>query len=338
MRAAQPISMTSQLTLFSKERLAYRPYCADEKDVGLRIRGTDQALQHKYIQVNCPAVQFRIIIDIDRDIRSTAELHRWSDDYNAPQPNWTAISPRTGHAHLSYEIEVPVARHDQARAAPLRLAAAIEDGLITKLGADLGYVGLICKNPHHPAWRTVVGRVLPYDLTELSDWVDLKKYKGKDAKVPEGALGRNCAMFDRLRLWAYGSVRDYKGRVPLEVWQAAVEAKATEFNHFHGSGFKDSDPLARSEIRATARSVAKWVWKNFGDGKAHLDFIATQRHRSGLAAAAKRAKTEDAIRQAQAELISECELPTLRAVAKRIGKHHSGLVKHYAHLFEQIAH
>lgn len=338
MPAAQPISMTPQLTLFSNERLAHRPYCTNDKEAGLRIRGTDQALQHPYIQANCPALQFRLVLDLDHDIRSTAELHRWADDYSAPQPNWTAITPGSGRGHIAYEIEVPVAKHDHARAAPLRLAAAIEDGLTRKLRADFGYAGLICKNPHHSAWRTVIGRALPYDLTELSDWVDLTQYAGKKALVPQGALGRNCMLFDRLRMWAYASLRDYKGRVPLEVWQTAVESKAVEFNHFHGADLVRNDPLAWSEVRATARSVAKWVWRNFGQGQAHLDFIATQRHRAGLAAASKRAKTEDAIRQAQAELISECELPTLRAVAKRIGKHHSGLVKHYAHLFEQTAH
>ncbi|MFG7662142.1 replication initiation protein, partial [Klebsiella pneumoniae] len=34
-------------------------------------------------------------------------------------------------------------------AAPLRYAAAIEAALREKLGADMGYSGLICKNPLH---------------------------------------------------------------------------------------------------------------------------------------------------------------------------------------------
>ena len=169
----------SQLLLFEPSRLAHRPYCTDDLEAGLSIRGQDVALTRKYIQANCPALQFRLVLDVDHDIRSTAELHRWSDDYNAPQPNWSAITPKTGRGHVGYEIEVPIAKHDHARSAPLRLAAAIEDGLARKLQADFGYAGLICKNPTHSAWRTVPGRVQPYDLTELSEWVNLAEYTGK---------------------------------------------------------------------------------------------------------------------------------------------------------------
>lgn len=325
----------SQLSLFEPSRLAHRPYCTDDLETGLSIRGQDVALTRKYIQANCPALQFRLVLDIDHDIRSTAELHRWSDDYSAPQPNWTAITPKTGRGHVGYEIEIPIAKHDHARSAPLRLAAAIEDGLARKLQADFGYAGLICKNPTHSAWRTVVGRVQPYDLTELSEWVNLAEYTGKKAREPQGSLGRNCLLFDRLRVWAYTSLREYKGKTSFEAWHAAVERKAMECNHFHQANLVRKDPLAWSEVKATAKSVAKWVWHHFGEGKAHLDFIATQRHRASLSAAAKREKTEQAIKQAMAELIVEGELPTLRAVANRIGKSHQGLSKHYRHLFEQ---
>jgi len=327
-----------QLTLFEPSRLAHRPYCTDDKAAGLAIRGVNQALSRKYIQANCPGLQFRIVLDVDHDIRGTAELRAWADDFMAPEPNWSAITRETGRGHLGYEIEVPVATHDHARAGPIRLAAAVEDALAEKLRADFGYAGLICKNPTHTAWQTVPGRVQAYDLAELADWVDLAKYQGKKALEPRGPLGRNNLLFDRLRMWAYSNLRDYKGKQSQEAWLAAVEAQAQEFNHFHQADLVRKDPLAWSEVKATAKSVGSWTWKNFGEGKAHTDFIATQRHRAGLSAASKRMKTEQSIRDAQAAILAEGELPTLRAVAKRIGKSPGGLSTHYSHLFEQTVH
>lgn len=326
----------TQLTLFKPSRLAKRPYCTNDKTAGVAIRGVQHALAHKYVQSNCPALLFRFVIDVDHDIRTTAELHSWLNDFHAPQPNWTAITPETGRAHVCYEIEIPVAVHDHARSGPVRLAAAIEDGLTGLLRGDLSYAGLICKNPLHASWRTVPGRLAPYDLTELSEWVDLDKYQGKHAKEPQGSLGRNCLLFDRLRAWAYMNLRDYKGKTTVEAWHSAVEAQALELNHFHSSSTVRKDPLAWAEVKATAKSVSKWTWLHFGEGKAHLDFIATQRHRAGLAAAAKRASRDANIRAAYALMIAAGDRITVSLLAQRAGISRRGLYKDYSGLLNEL--
>lgn len=111
-----------QLSLFEPARLAKRPYCTDGLDSGVVVRGVGTALKKRYIQANCPALMFRIVVDVDHDVRNTARMHQWLSDYKAPQPNWTAMTPATGRSHLGYEIEVPVARHEHARNHPIRLA------------------------------------------------------------------------------------------------------------------------------------------------------------------------------------------------------------------------
>lgn len=320
-----------QLNLFTPERLAHKPYCTDALEGGIQPRASGAALRKRYIQANCPALVFRLVLDVDHNIRATAELHSWAADFCAPMPNWTALSP-SGRGHVGYEIGVPIARHVNARAAPERLAAAVEDALGRQLQADQSYAGLLCKNPLHPAWQTVLGRPTPYDLGELAEWVDLKPYGGKKPRCPAGALGRNVALFDRVRHWSYSNVRQYRaGR--FEQWSDAVLNHALSVNHFGDLDLAKRDPLAYSEVLATAKSVAKWTWKHFDEKASDLQFGELQAHRARQAAAAKRARREEEVREAIAVLAMAGEDVTMRAVARIVGCSYRTLGQHYGHLF-----
>ena len=330
-----------QLPLFEPARLARRPYCTNGLDDGLVIRGVDRALERAYVQTNHPAILWRVVVDVDHEIYTTAACGDWRNVFNAPEPNWTAATRKTGHAHVGYEIEIPVARHEHARQGPIRLAAAIETGLIDLLKGDAGYAGLVCKNPTHDRWRTVPGRLRPYDLPELAEWVDLERPKGKaTAPATEGSLSRNVALFDKLRFWAYGQVGTYRddGRGDFDAWRAAVERQAAAWNHFAGSKLLQTHPMALSEIRAIARSVAKWTWEKFGTGQAAADaqaqFSDIQKWRQARSAAVRRAETERAIYESRYTLSVE-GLPFTKAnVAREIGVSQSTLSKHYASWFE----
>nr|WP_254226876.1 replication initiation protein [Burkholderia gladioli] len=241
--------MHNALTIF-QTRLPRRPYCSNDPTQGLVIRPTATALQHKHLQPNAPLEVGWLVFDIDYRGAALA----W-ERANLPPPTATVINPANGHAHLFYGLNTPVVTSDAGRAAPLRFAAAVQAAYIARLHADPGYAGLIAKNPFHAAWITDWVNHL-YDLAELAEYVELPKRLPKRAEV---GLGRHCTLFDDLRAWAYTWVREYKRNgASFEQWQAAALGQAQLLNDF-------PSPLAFGDVKATARSVARWTWTRFSD-------------------------------------------------------------------------
>ncbi|MCG9115921.1 replication initiation protein [Laribacter hongkongensis] len=139
-----------------------RPYCADEKHFA-RIRPKVTALGERYIQLNPPAHQAWLILDIDRPGAALA----W-DDADLPPPTYVAINPENGHAHIGYALSSPVCTTDAARIAPMRYLAAIERAYTEKARADFAFAGSLAKNPLHPSWRL---------------WEALQKFQSLDARL-----------------------------------------------------------------------------------------------------------------------------------------------------------
>ena len=140
--------------------------------------------------------------------------------------------------------------------------AAIEHVLAKKLGADMGYVGLITKNPVHSDWWTVWHNHAPYSLDYLAEFcpdADLAAYNRRSRKEV-GGLGRNVTVFDNVREWAYSAVRAYWRPNGYETWADAVLAACASANAF---GLEQGGPLPVSEIKATAKSIARWIWQRF---------------------------------------------------------------------------
>ena len=212
---------------------------------------TIQALTRKKIAIPSYNVLADLIVAaLDRPFAAVD----WEDEL-APPPSIIVVNCANGHAHLLYAIETPVfnaANHPK----PLRLAAAIQEALRQKLGGDPGYSGLIAKNPLHPHWRVIVHPGAVYDLAYLSEWVDLDHRPAKPLRGEERGLGRNCALFDRLRHWAYRWIATYKDTATADEWGRAVFAQAQKSNDFN-------TPLHESEVRAIAKSTAKWCWNRF---------------------------------------------------------------------------
>lgn len=304
----------TQLGLFRPDRLAPRPYCMSGKSQGMLIRDVSRALGYPYVQANSPWLIYRVVLDVDRDLSLTAAQGTWHDDYLMPAPSWVALNPENGHAHLGYEIAVPVARHDTASRKPLKLLAAIEHALTVKAGADRGYVGLVCKNPLHPDWLVTIARAHPYDLAELADWVDLAPYSGRrPAVVADGPVGRNCALFDKLRVWAYAEVRLYKVSAGREAWNAAVLTRAEALNGY-------TPPLPYSEVRATARSVAKYTWSRFDIAASDARFSKLQAYRGqrgGLASG--KVRFDATVDQRLQALELRSQGLTVKATAEQLG-------------------
>lgn len=236
------------LALF-RQRLPRKPYHADDLDTGLRIRDVQRALCARYIQPNGPTHRYWLVYDVDR---SGAVLDWY--DRGAPPPTITAQNPDNGHAHLIYGLQISVRTSPDAKAGPLRYAAAVDCALMTLLGADEGYAGLICKNPLHPHWRVTEWEPRLYELGDLESWLDLSTYSDRRKRLPDYGLGRNCNLFDRLRRWAYRAIR--QGWPDYDRWHEAVLVRARAYNDFE-------TPLPESEVRATAKSVARYTHRHF---------------------------------------------------------------------------
>ena len=247
---AASVAPSPQINLFMRS-LPKRPYCMTEKGRGIMVRDVSEALKAPYIQPNKPHSKTWLLFDVDR--RTSPE--QITDDLNLPPPNLFVQNPVNGHAHILYALDVPIHNNECSSRKAIRFAAAVDCGLSAAMGADAGYSGLITKNPIHERWRTYQGSQTPYSLGELSDYVDLTAFNDNRKRLPEVGLGRNCTLFDKTRMWAYGARRKGEWQ-DFNQWAMAVLDKALTYNNDF------SQPLPLSEVKASAKGIAKWVWAN----------------------------------------------------------------------------
>ena len=248
------------------EKLPHKPYCSDDLGHGVIIRPKKTAIQKPYIQHNPPCLVTSLVFDIDRSDAYFA----WSDA-NLPQPTWIAKNPKNCHAHIGYMLATPVCTTHRARQNVIEYLAKIEQAYGLALGADRGYSGLITKNPCHRTWENHIFGVEPYELNYLADFVELQELK-TDLKEVSG-LGRNCMMFDTVRKWAYKAIREHRGST-FDVWLGEVLKMAINAN---GAFI---EPLPYSEVKATAKSIARYCWKK--DGYHYQEFIQRQSYKGAL--------------------------------------------------------
>ena len=248
------------------EKLPKKPYCSDDLGHGVIIRPKSTAIQKQYIQHNPPCLITSLVFDIDRSDAYFA----WSDA-NLPTPTWIAKNRQNNHAHVGYMLATPVCTTHRARQNVIEYLAKIEQAYSLALGADRGYTGLITKNPCHGAWENHIFGVEPYELNYLADFVELQELK-TDLKEVSG-LGRNCMMFDTVRKWAYKAIREHRGST-FDVWLGEVLKMAINAN---GAFI---EPLPYSEVKATAKSIARYCWKK--DGYHYQEFIDRQSRKGAM--------------------------------------------------------
>jgi hypothetical protein len=236
------------LDLFN-DRLPNKPYFSDDLHFGVRIAGKERAILAKYIQFNQPHAMFWLGFDVDR----LGAAIDWSDR-NAPAPTLTITNPENGHAHLLYALKTSIRTAPDGKMKPLKYAAAVENALRKKLDADVGYSGLICKNPNHGHWKIAVWQPELYTLDWLADSLDLNAANDKEI-VADYGLGRNCTLFDKTRKWAYRAIR--QGWPEYEQWLKACYERANAYN------LQFPACLDEREVMTVAKSVAKWTSINF---------------------------------------------------------------------------
>ena len=241
-------------------RLPSRVACCDSPSDGVTYRHREEALKHAHIAPNSRHLCWCLLFDVDRPAALFAAV-----DAGLPPPTWIAENPKNGHAHIAYLLSYPVPRSDAARIKPLRLLARIEHGIRAALAADGGYAGFLTKTPFHPRWWTHEGPAHGYDFDYLRDFLPDNLPLPRRKREVAG-LGRNVRLFDDLRRWAYRARLNYTDR---RAWGERVQARAEALNSF-------TAPLPYSEVKATARSVAKWCWRHITPEK----FSEIQRRRA----------------------------------------------------------
>ncbi|MCM5531248.1 replication initiation protein, partial [Acinetobacter pittii] len=224
------------------------------------IRQKKTAIKMPYIQHNPPSFISSLVFDVD-----TSDAYFSWFDANLPTPSWISKNRQNNHAHIGYMLATPVCTTHNAKHKIIEYTAKIQQAYSLALGADQGYSGLITKNPCNSQWENHIFDVQPYDLGYLADFVELQELK-TDLKEVSG-LGRNCMMFDTVRFWAYEAIRVFISGAPDD-WYAEVLKVAINANDAF------IQPLPYSEVKATAKSIARWVWRSHTE--AHAKFIERQ--------------------------------------------------------------
>lgn len=249
--------------LFTDMWLHQRPRVASRKGQGTWRTDRSAALSMPYIEPNISGIMQSFII-VDRDF---PEADRIAGRLGLPEPSWVAVNPHTTQGHISYNLSSPVALTDAAHRRPVNLLARVEQGLETLLDGDPGYTGGLTKNPLHPSHPTVWGgEDARYELKTLakalSDLGALPNPRNPRKHVQRSSVGRNVALFDDTRLWAYKAVERYWGGHSRH-WIQAVFEQACIYNESRIAEDFSRGPLEAAEVGYITKSVADWVWKNF---------------------------------------------------------------------------
>lgn len=217
---------------------------------GTKFRKREKVDQFAYCGLN---PMYRSYLSFDIDMPGAAFRY---EQVNLPPPTIITINPTNAHCHLLYRLVTPVAYTKNARSAPQDYFEAIQREMERRLGADPSYNHIITKNPLHSRWKVITHPAAKYHLGDFLEWIDLPSTR---ITVPgnKAYKGRNHQLFDTLLRWAYGAVHAHADE---ERWHAVVHAKADEINAVF------TQPLGFSEVKATAKSTARRVWKNRHEG------------------------------------------------------------------------
>ncbi|MCW0233201.1 MAG: replication initiation protein [Ferrovibrio sp.] len=281
----------SALPVLSLSQIPKWTYCANDRlyrDNQRRPR--EEAVTFKKIAINHTARVNYLIFDCDHD-----------DEYRfrhigLPAPSWIAATRQTRRHHIVWRLSTPVLTGYDARPKPKWFLAGVAGALREALQADPGYSGLLTKNPllnGEEDWDVQAWSGKPVTLQEMADRVgfSLGNLKGKPTNDVGTALGRNCQLFDWLRHWAYRNFAHYSNQ---DHWKVSVLKTAYELNA------KFDYPLPHTEVKSTAKSVAKWVWTRYTGSKTILTGLALKSalQRGGIIASIKRKAASDARVQA----------------------------------------
>ena len=316
----------------------YYPRCDYDK-TATRIRPREYAIRYPYMQVNRPGMVSWLVFDLDH---TNAMI--W-EDAGLPAPNLIVRNRQSGHSHLYYAIS-PVCTTVAARSKPIQYMKAVYARFATHLNSDTEFhSGPVAKTPGHPWWLTHELHSHVYELGELADYVVMPSSSpwGKGPQLDKVSHSRHCMLFEHLRYYAYSIVNREREKGSFATFTRLLEAYAHNRNNFRQLGFRED--LARSSLRATVKSVARWTWDRYrGDsrcqrGVMQLDKDLPLVERQRLAAArthdVRHKATESKVRAACRFLQQKREALTQAAIARVAGLSRQ-TVAAYKHVLTEV--
>lgn len=286
------------------------PYCmADKLNPYILIRHKNKAVAYPYLQVNTPLVVRYLTFDLD-DPNALFAYH----DNDTPAPQIIIKNPTNGHAHYIYRLKVPVSMYDTSRKHPQDYLKAVRIALGERLGADMGYNGLLIKNPLHSDWQAYITGADPtgYTLDELAGGDPLPSPQAV-AQANDDYWGRNCDTFDNIRHTAY---RIADRHTATELYHAVLAlAKA------HNAQY--SNPMQHRELHHIAKSITRFC-KGAGFGK-HSNAFRQQQQAKGSKGGKARSETYNEQRE-QAKLLRGQGL-SMAKIAQQLGTHKTQIAR-----------
>lgn len=237
-----------------KSKLPAKPYHTNDYHFGKRIGALNSALKSHHIQPNSLTHKYFIILDLDSDM----SVLDWADK-GLPAPHLIVRNLDNGRSHMTYILNTSIKNDVSGRLKPIKYCSDVEHGLAVRIGADMNYNGLLTKNPFKTsAYKVFSYEDKPYDLDYLNEFVDkdlVKKQRDekKKKKIADGfASGRNCTLFENLRLWAYANWH----RCHQTELRSNILEQAMVFNTFECQ-------LGIREVETIANSVYRFISRNF---------------------------------------------------------------------------
>lgn len=228
------------------------PLASDDLRTGIYRTARKDARGRRYIEANPQALSNLLVVDVDHEdalMRALWDRREWL-------PNAVVENPANGHAHAVWTLQEPVTRTEYAARKPLAFAAAVTEGLRRSVDGDAAYSGLITKNPEHGSWATSWASDRRYSLAELAGHLDAAgfmpapSWRRSRRRNPVG-LGRNCAIFETARHWAYREIRHH--------WGDSTGLRTAILAHVHELNAEFSEPLPANEARDIAHSIHRWI-------------------------------------------------------------------------------
>ena len=263
-----PICYPTALSRFYGEAPFY-PRCSYNK-TAVFSRPRHLAFDFPYMQVNRKDLRSWLVFDLDQ----TCDWIWESDSF--PPPNLIVRDPNSGSSHWYYAIE-PVRTGANARPAPMRYMRSVYKAMCSRIGADTDYAGgPVAKTPGHPQWETIELHSSVYSLGELADhpffddyhanqppnWWTRQHKPGQDDDVQ--LASRHVSLFLSLQKIAFSSVWSFRcqGIKAFPSFYNHLLSQAHGLNRFRSMGFAKGN-LTHSSLKATVKSVSRWVWDNY---------------------------------------------------------------------------